>query len=81
VLAALHYGVTTFDASAGGLGGCPYAPGATGNLATEDLLYMLDGYGIDTGVSLDRVLAASRFIEPKLGHPLASRYAAAVRGR
>jgi hydroxymethylglutaryl-CoA lyase len=81
VLAALQYGVTTFDASAGGLGGCPYAPGATGNLATEDLLYMLDGYGIDTGVTLEGVLVASRFIEPKLGHALASRYAAAVRPR
>jgi isopropylmalate/homocitrate/citramalate synthase len=79
VLTALHLGVTTFDASAGGLGGCPYAPGATGNLATEDLLYMLDGLGIDTGVSLEKVLAASRFVEGKLGHPLASRYAAAVR--
>ena len=81
VLTALQYGVATFDASAGGLGGCPYAPGATGNLATEDLLYMLDGLGIETGVSLDGVLAASRFIEPRLGHPLASRYAAAARGR
>jgi hydroxymethylglutaryl-CoA lyase len=80
VLAALPLGVTTFDASAGGLGGCPYAPGATGNLATEDLLYMLDGLGIETGVNLERVLAASRFLEPRLGHPLASRYAAAVRG-
>ncbi len=79
VLAALQYGVTTFDASSGGLGGCPYAPGATGNLATEDLLYMLNGYGIETGVSLEKALAASRFIEPKLGHALASRYAAAVR--
>jgi isopropylmalate/homocitrate/citramalate synthase len=79
VLTALHLGVKIFDASAGGLGGCPYAPGATGNLATEDLLYMLDGLGIDTGVSLEKVLAASRFIEGKLGHPLASRYAAAVR--
>ena len=78
-LTALHLGVRTFDASAGGLGGCPYAPGATGNLATEDLLYMLDGLGIETGVSIERVLAASRFIEAKLGHPLASRYAAAVR--
>lgn len=77
VLAALPLGVTTFDASAGGLGGCPYAPGATGNLATEDLLYMLDGLGIQTGVSLEKVLAASRFVEQKLGHPLASRYAAA----
>ena len=79
VLAALHLGIATFDASAGGLGGCPYAPGATGNLATEDLLYMLDGLGIETGVSLAGVLAASRAIETKLGHPLASRYAAAVR--
>jgi len=81
VLTALDLGVMTFDASAGGLGGCPYAPGATGNLATEDLLYMLDGLGIDTGVSLERVLAASRAIEEKLGHPLASRYAAAVKNR
>jgi hydroxymethylglutaryl-CoA lyase len=81
VLVALQLGVTTFDASAGGLGGCPYAPGATGNLATEDLLYMLNGLGIETGVSLDKVLAASRFIEQKIGHPLASRYAAAVRTR
>jgi len=81
VLTALDLGVTTFDASAGGLGGCPYAPGATGNLATEDLLYMLDGLGIDTGVSLERVLAASRAIEEKLGHPLASRYAAVVKNR
>jgi hydroxymethylglutaryl-CoA lyase len=79
VLMALQVGVTRFDASAGGLGGCPYAPGATGNLATEDLLYMLDGLGIETGVSIDQVLAASRFIEQKLGHPLASRYAAAHR--
>jgi hydroxymethylglutaryl-CoA lyase len=81
VLVALQHGIAVFDASAGGLGGCPYAPGATGNLATEDLLYMLDGFGIQTGVSLDRVLAASRFIEPKLGHALASRYATAVRDR
>jgi hydroxymethylglutaryl-CoA lyase len=74
VLAALVMGVHVFDASAGGLGGCPYAPGATGNLATEDLVYMLDGLGIDTGVSLPAVLDASRFIEPKVGHPLPSRY-------
>ena len=79
VLAALHLGIATFDSSAGGLGGCPYAPGATGNLATEDLLYMLDGLGIETGVSLDGVLAASRTIEATLGHPLASRYATAAR--
>jgi hydroxymethylglutaryl-CoA lyase len=77
VLMALQLGVTRFDSSAGGLGGCPYAPGATGNLATEDVLYMLDGLGIQTGVSLDKVLAASAFIEEKIGHPLASRYAVA----
>ncbi|HEY7057512.1 MAG TPA: hydroxymethylglutaryl-CoA lyase, partial [Vicinamibacterales bacterium] len=65
VLAALDLGVTTFDSSAGGLGGCPYAPGATGNLATEDLVYMLNGLGIETGVDLDRTLAASRFMEAK----------------
>ena len=74
VLAALDFGIRTFDASAGGLGGCPYAPGATGNLATEDLLYMLDGLGIDTGVSIDAVYAASAAIEPFVGHPLPSRY-------
>jgi hydroxymethylglutaryl-CoA lyase len=73
VYAALEAGVTTFDASAGGLGGCPYAPGATGNLATEDLLYMLDGLGIETGISLDGVIAASRAIEGQVGHPLPSR--------
>jgi hydroxymethylglutaryl-CoA lyase len=74
VLTGLDLGVTTFDASAGGLGGCPYAPGATGNLATEDLVYMLDGLGIQTGVSLNRLLDASRYIESHVGHPLPSRY-------
>jgi hydroxymethylglutaryl-CoA lyase len=73
VHAGLEAGVTTFDASAGGLGGCPYAPGATGNLATEDLLYMLDGLGIVTGVRLDGIIEASRAIEPHVGHPLPSR--------
>ena len=74
VLAGLDYGVTTFDSSAGGLGGCPFAPGAAGNLATEDLLYMLNGLGIETGVSIDGVAAASRAIESRLDHPLPSRY-------
>ena len=78
VLAALPLGIATFDASAGGLGGCPYAPGAAGNLATEDLIYMLDGLGIDTGVSLERLNEASAFIASRLDHPLASRYAQAV---
>ncbi len=81
VMAGLELGVTTFDASAGGLGGCPYAPGATGNLATEDLIYMLDGLGVATGVSLPALLEASRFIEPKVGHPLPSRYYRAVSAR
>jgi isopropylmalate/homocitrate/citramalate synthase len=81
VLTALSIGVTTFDASAGGLGGCPYAPGASGNLATEDLVYMLDGLGVDTGVSLEKLLAASTFIEPRVGHALPSRYARAERAR
>jgi hydroxymethylglutaryl-CoA lyase len=63
VLAALQMGVATFDASASGLGGCPYAPGASGNLATEDLLYLLHGMGIRTGVDLEKVAEASRFMD------------------
>jgi hydroxymethylglutaryl-CoA lyase len=79
VLAALPYGIATFDASAGGLGGCPYAPGAAGNLATEDLVYMLDGLGTETGVSLEGVLEASAFIARRLDHRLTSKYFQAVR--
>ena len=78
VLAALPFGIATFDASAGGLGGCPYAPGAAGNLATDDLVYMLDGLGIETGVSLTALSAASAFIATKLDHRLPSRYAQAA---
>jgi hydroxymethylglutaryl-CoA lyase len=74
VLVALDLGISTFDSSAGGLGGCPYAPGATGNLATEDLVYMLNGLGIDTRIDLASLLEASAFIEPLVGHALASRY-------
>ena len=74
VLAGLDYGVTTFDSSAGGLGGCPFAPGAAGNLATEDLLYMLDGLGVETGVDLTKAATASRFIQSRLEHRLPSRY-------
>jgi hydroxymethylglutaryl-CoA lyase len=73
VLAALDFGIRTFDASAGGLGGCPYAPGATGNLATEDLVYMLDGLGAETGVDLDAVIRASLAIGERLGRALPSR--------
>lgn len=79
VLAALDFGVMTFDAAAGGLGGCPYAPGASGNLATEDLLYMLHGLGHETGVTIDLVAAASRAIEGHLDHRLPSRFVQAVR--
>lgn len=79
VLTALPFGVATFDASAGGLGGCPYAPGAAGNLATEDLVYMLNGMGIETGVSLPALSEASAFMASRLDHPLPSRYAQAVR--
>ena len=81
VLAALPFGISTFDASTGGLGGCPYAPGAAGNLATEDLIYMLNGLGIETGVSLTALTAASFFIESKLDHRLPSRYSQAVRSK
>src|SRR5438105_4914247 len=74
VLMALQLGISIVDASAGGLGGCPYAPGAAGNLATEDLLYMLHGLGISTGVNLEKVVAATRFIAPLLGHAPTSKY-------
>jgi len=74
VLMALQLGISIVDSSAGGLGGCPYAPGAAGNLATEDLLYMLHGMGIHTGVDLEKVVAATRFIAPLLGHAPTSKY-------
>jgi len=74
VLAGLQAGVATFDASCGGLGGCPYAPGASGNLATEDLVHMLDGLDIETGVSLRGVIEASTFIAPHVRGDLPSRY-------
>jgi len=81
VLAALPLGVRTFDASAGGLGGCPFAPGATGNLATEDLVYLLHGLGYETGVSLAALLEASAFIESRVGHALPSRVYRASRSQ
>jgi len=73
VYAGLEAGVSTFDASAGGLGGCPYAPGAAGNLATDDLIYMLNGLGIETGVSLEALSKATAFIAPRAGHQFRSR--------
>ncbi|KUL52799.1 hydroxymethylglutaryl-CoA lyase [Streptomyces sp. NRRL S-1521] len=72
-LAALQHGVTTVDASAGGLGGCPYAKSATGNLATEDLVWMLHGLGIETGVDLGRLSATSAWMADRLGRPSPSR--------
>ncbi len=72
-LTALQHGVTTVDASAGGLGGCPYAKSATGNLATEDLVWMLDGLGIETGVDLGRLTATSAWMAERLGRPSPSR--------
>ncbi|HEX5035357.1 MAG TPA: hydroxymethylglutaryl-CoA lyase, partial [bacterium] len=74
VLAGIQSGVTHFDSSAGGLGGCPYAPGASGNLATEDLLYMLKGMEIETGIDLDKVVQASQIIAQALNRVLPSRY-------
>ncbi len=76
--AALQAGVTTFDASAGGLGGCPYAESATGNLATEDLVWMLDGLGIDSGLDLDRLVATSTWMARQLGRPSPSRVVQAL---
>ncbi len=72
-LAALQAGITTVDASAGGLGGCPYAQSATGNLATEDLVWMLDGLGIDTGIDLPALVETSGWMADHLGRPAPSR--------
>lgn len=72
ILVALDMGITTFDSAVGGLGGCPYAPGASGNLATDDLLYMLDGMEIYTGVNQEKLHIAARFIQGKIGRQLPS---------
>lgn len=77
-LAALQVGVTTVDASAGGLGGCPYAKSATGNLATEDLVWMLDGLGIETGVDLDELVATSIWLAGVMDRPIPSRVVRAL---
>ena len=81
ILACLEAGVSVVDSAVAGLGGCPYAAGATGNVATEDLLYMLDGLGIRTGVALDRVVAAGQGVVRRLGCATASRVALARAGR
>jgi hydroxymethylglutaryl-CoA lyase len=80
VYAGLECGIATYDSSAGGLGGCPYAPGAAGNLATEDLIYLLEGLSVETGVSLRKVVDASRFLAKALGRRPPGRYLAAVWG-
>jgi len=79
-LAALNRGVTTVDSSAGGLGGCPYAKSATGNLATEDLIWQLDGLGIETGVDLGRLVETSVWMAEQLGRPSPSRVVRALTG-
>ncbi len=78
IYASLDYGIAVMDASVAGLGGCPYAPGASGNVATEDVVYLLNGLGIKTGVDLRRVAAAGRTICAALGHPSRSKVAAAL---
>ncbi len=81
LLACLEEGIATVDASVAGLGGCPYAKGASGNLATEDLLYLLDGLGLESGVDFDAVVAAGRFISDHLGRAPVSKVSRALAGR
>lgn len=81
VQAALEAGVRVFDSSVSGLGGCPYSPGATGNVATEELVYLFEGQGLETGVDLPALLDAGAFIDAALGKPSSSRVATAMRSR
>ena len=81
VYAALECGIATFDSSVAGLGGCPYAKGATGNVATEDVLYLLDGLGIETGIDMARLIAAGEYICSALGRQTLSRAARAIRAK
>ena len=81
IYAALECGVSTFDSSVAGLGGCPYAKGATGNVATEDVLYLLDGLNIETGVDMTKLIAAGDYICGMLGRPTSSRAAKAIATR
>ena len=79
IVKSIEMGISTFDSALGGLGGCPYAKGASGNVATEDLLYLFDEMGIHTGVEMNAVLTAATFVEQKLGKPVASKQMAIVR--
>jgi hydroxymethylglutaryl-CoA lyase len=82
ILVAVEMGITTIDAALGGLGGCPYAPGASGNVATEDVVYMLEGMGVRTGVDLDKLVDCSRLASTLVGHEMPSKfYRAAVGAR
>ena len=81
VYAALECGIATFDSSIAGLGGCPYAKGATGNVATEDVLYLLDGLGIETGIDMQKLIAAGEYICGVIGRPTLSRAARAIRAK
>ena len=81
ILAALRYGISTVDASVAGLGGCPYAKGATGNVATEDVVYMCKGLGIETGVDILKLAEAGKYICDALGRPTTSRAAAALQAK
>jgi hydroxymethylglutaryl-CoA lyase len=80
VYASLEYGITTFDSSAGGIGGCPYAPGAAGNLATEDAVFMFHGMGVETGINLDRLVEAGELAQQLIGRKLAGKYLQAALG-
>lgn len=77
-LMGLQMGIRVFDTAVGGLGGCPYAPGASGNLATEDLAYMLNAMGIETGIDLNKLVQASHFLEKSLGKKLSSKYSQTI---
>ena len=80
-LVGLEMGFRDFDASVAGLGGCPYAPGASGNVPTENIVYMLNGLGIETGIDLDKLLQVAEWIQGVVGHPLASGGLRAYPGR
>lgn len=79
IFAALQVGITTIDSSVAGLGGCPYAKGASGNVATEDVIYMMNGLGIDTGIDLEKLMVASRFISEILNRPPWSKVSLAMK--
>ena len=81
ILVSVEMGITTVDAALGGLGGCPYAPGASGNVATEDVVYMLEGMGIATGVDMAKLVAATNVVSGLIGRPPASRVAAALNAK